>query len=502
MRQSAQLARNASHILATSPTSLKNDALEQIAIQLEQHRTTLCEANQLDMNQALQDKLDDTLQKRLSIQNDKFDTLVQGVRVVKSLPDPVGKVLMSKELDHGLELIRVACPIGVLCIIFESRPEAAVQIASLAVKSGNAVLLKGGKEAQHSNEALVNVMRSALQNVGLPQDIIQLVSSRQQVSELLKMNDCIDLIIPRGSNALVTDIMKNTTIPVMGHADGICCLYLDEFATSIEQIAIDVIVDAKTTYPAACNSAEVLLVHKQLLTTKTFMEVIKTLISKGVTLMMDQTCFETATLSSSTITEQEKKFLTCCSTTTTTNDYNFFQEYLTLKLSVCAVDSMKDAIQLINQHSSHHTDVIITSNQERANEFLNSVDSAGVYHNASSRFADGFRYGFGAEVGVSTNRLHARGPVGLDGLLTYKYLMRGQGHVTAGYGTTSSAKKHFTHQDHIDDIGKFWVDVLEGRQSSSSSSSSHGNSSSGGSNGVKNNNDHNVEGEVKRIKQG
>jgi glutamate-5-semialdehyde dehydrogenase len=320
------------------------------------------------------------------------------------MKDPIGRVLEKTELDEGLTLQKVQTPIGVIATIFESRPDAGPQIASLAIRTGNAVLLKGGREAAATNSALVDVIRDVL-NRHRVVDAVQLVSTREEIAELLKMDDLIDLVIPRGSNEMVRQIQQSTKIAVLGHADGVCHVYIDEFADPDK--AIRIAVDSKVQYPAVCNAAETLLLHSKFAARE---KILKSLSAVGVEL----------------------------------RDSGFGSEYLDLIINVKVVDSMDEAIDHIHRYGSGHTDAIVTESMENAQRFLNEVDSAGVFWNASTRFADGFRYGFGAEVGISTNKTHARGPVGVDGLLIYKYQLIGDGHVVASY--TGENARSFRHR--------------------------------------------------------
>ena len=365
-----------------------------------------------------------------------------------------GKVTLATKMDDGLELYRVTCPVGVLCIIFEARPEVNIQISCLALKSGNAVILKGGSEAAHSNKALVEIFREgrdypllsfvffllfmftalvakpAIGRVeGIPADSIQLVSSREAIDTLLTLDRYVDLIIPRGSADLVRSIKTRSRIPVLGHADGICSVYLDKEAT-LEK-ALKVAVDAKTNYVAACNSAETLLVHADLLNTPVFQGVTNALLKAGVKLRADKR-------SLAHLLSQDPAAVSAAT------EEDFSTEFLELVMAVKVVDSLEEAIDHINFHGSHHTDAIVTEDGEAAEKFMSLVDSGGVYHNASTRLADGFRYGFGAEIGVSTNKTHARGPVGLEGLVIYKYRVYGAGQGAAMYGA-GEGKRKFLH---------------------------------------------------------
>ncbi|KNC76512.1 glutamate-5-semialdehyde dehydrogenase [Sphaeroforma arctica JP610] len=427
----ARRSREASWALQMCTTEQKNDALESIKKILSERKEDIIAANKLDLENAKAaveaGNLSSTLFKRLDLNGSdgaKYDTLLTGLDDVVTLEDPVGKCTLATRLDDGLDLFRVSCPVGVICIIFEARPECCIQISSLCLKSSNAVILKGGKEAYHSNQVLVNAVREGIKRVpGVPEDLVQLVSSREEVSALLEMDKYIDLVIPRGSNSLVKHVQNNTRIPVLGHADGICSVYLDESADL--QKAISVVVDGKSSYPAACNATETLLVHENV-ADSLLPKVGEALAAAGVSMLA---C------------EKSLPLLSHTGKATAATEQAFYTEHLDLVIAVKIVSSFQDAVKHINEHGSHHTDGIVTESKERANLFMRLVDSAGVYHNASTRFADGFRYGFGAEIGVSTNRTHARGPVGLEGLMIYKYKMYGQGQASVEYGK----EKNFMH---------------------------------------------------------
>ena len=337
---------------------------------------------------------------------------------------------LATKLDDGLELYRVTCPVGVLCIIFEARPEVNIQISALALKSGNAVILKGGSEAAQSNKVLVEIFREAISRVGgIPADVIQLVASREAVDTLLTQDRYVDLIIPRGSAELVRSIKTRSRIPVLGHADGICSVYLDKAANRDK--AVSVVVDAKTTMVSACNSAETLLVHEALLESGVFAAVGEALLAAGVTIRGDERVLKHLPAGSPKVIKAVEQ--------------DFVTEFLDLVMAVRVVSSMEEAIDHINSHGSHHTDAIVTEDAEAAEKFMSLVDSGGVYHNASTRLADGFRYGFGAEIGVSTNKTHARGPVGLEGLVIYKYRVYGEGQGAGTYGS-GPGKRKFIHE--------------------------------------------------------
>ncbi|KAL0467141.1 gamma-glutamyl phosphate reductase [Neurospora intermedia] len=431
----ARAAKSASHVLATLSAEARNDALTAIHAGLTAARDEILAANARDLELARQaaadGKLSASLVSRLDLgKTGKWEDMLKGILDVRDLEDPVGRVTLRTKLDDGLELERVTCPIGVLLIIFEARPEVIANIAALAVKSGNAAILKGGKESTESFVAISTAISNALSQTQVPNDAIQLVTTRESIPQLLALDRDIDLVIPRGSNELVRYIKENTKIPVLGHADGLCSIYLT--ASADAKLAADVVVDAKTSYPAACNSVETLLVQESALTT-VFPAVASALAAKGVELRCDATS-KAAALSSEITTNIKDA---------TPEDYD--TEFLSLTLAVKTVPDLSAAIAHINTHGSHHTEAILTADQAEAERFMSAVDASGAYWNASTRFADGMRYGFGTEVGISTNKIHSRGPVGLEGLMIYKYKIRGQGHVSAVYGE-GEGKKRFKHE--------------------------------------------------------
>lgn len=430
----AQAAKSASHVLATLPASARNDALTAMHDALAAARDDILAANARDLALARQAAADGRLSQSLVARLDlakpgKWDDMLRGVLDVRDLDDPVGRVTLRTRLDDGLELERVTCPIGVLLIIFEARPEVIANIAALAVKSGNAAILKGGKESTESFVAIARAISAALERTQVPNAAVQLVTTRDVIPELLSLDRHIDLVIPRGSNELVRYVKNNTRIPVLGHADGLCAIYLE--ASADPALAADVLVDAKTGYPAACNSVETLLVEEAALTTL-LPGVAAALAVKGVELRCDEA-------SKAALEGQEGLKLASAT------PEDFATEFLSLTLAVKTVPSLADAVAHINAHGSHHTDAILTASRDNAERFLSAVDSAGVYWNASTRFADGTRYGFGTEVGISTNKIHSRGPVGLEGLMIYKYKLRGRGQVAAAYGE-GEGKKRYLHQ--------------------------------------------------------
>ena len=416
----AQAAKKAAIHLAATPHEVRNTALLAIADALRARQDEIFAANAADMEQAQADALDAPLLKRLRFDAAKLGEVLEGIAALTGLPDPIGETQRATELSPGLNLYRVACPIGVIGVIFESRPDALVQIASLCLKSGNAVLLKGGREAARTNRALFAALTEGLDAVGIPQGWAGLLESREEVAQMLRLDGCIDLIIPRGSNDFVRYIMDNSRIPVLGHADGLCAVYIDR-AADID-MAVSVAVDSKAQYVAVCNAAETLLVHREI-APLALPTMARAMTEAGVRL---KGCARTQAL------------IDCEAATNA--DYD--TEYLDYVMAVRIVDSLDEAVAHINAYGSGHTDCIVTCDAEAARTFLTLVDSAGVYHNCSTRFADGFRYGLGAEVGVATGKIHARGPMGLEGLCTYKYKLLGEGHVVAEF---ADGKRRFTH---------------------------------------------------------
>lgn len=408
----AKAAKKASLEIADVSSEMKNEALLKVADAIESNKEKIFEANKIDLEEAIAlveaGELSKSTYNRLKLDENKMRDMIQGIRDIAHLEDPVNKKLLVRELDAGLTLYKVSCPIGVLGIIFEARPDVISQISSLAIKSSNAVILKGGKESKNTNKTILGIINSALDEVeGFPKNVLNQVFSRDDVGEMLKCDKYINLIIPRGGNSLVKFIKENTKIPVLGHADGICHIFVDESADLV--MAEKVIVDAKTQYPSACNSVETLLIHEN------FAEKEKLLAALQ-------------------LAEIKLEF----------NPESWSHEYGDKILSVKTVKDVDEAIEHINTYGSGHTESIITKNIQNAEKFMNKVDSAGVYFNTSTRFADGFRYGFGAEVGISTNKTHARGPVGLEGLTIYKYKLIGNGHIVADY---ANGEKHFHHKD-------------------------------------------------------
>lgn len=422
MQQRGSAAREAAIKLGAMPADTRKQALIAVADALEAAKQDIYSANAKDLARAEEEGLAAPLLKRLKFDDEKLRDVTEGARGLAAMTDPVGNTVWCRALDDGLDLYKITTPLGVLGIIFESRPDAFVQISCLALKTGNAVMLKGGREALETNRALYKVIQETAQKAGLPDGWIQNLESREEVTEMLALDKYIDLIIPRGSNAFVRYIMDNSKIPVMGHADGICHTYVDKDC-DIEK-ALRITVDSKTQYPAVCNATETLLVHKDV--AQAFLPRFKAMLDDKHTVLKGDEAVRSV-VDVQPATEQDWK-----------------TEYLDYILSAKVVDSVDEAINHINKYGSGHTDGIVTENTATARHFTSLVDSACVFTNCSTRFSDGFRFGFGAEVGVSTSKLHARGPVGIDGLMTYKYVLQGHGDIVADY---AEGRKHFLHKD-------------------------------------------------------
>lgn len=422
IKQIAAQAKKASILTASLSGETKNAALTAIAQALRANETQIIAANQADLAQAQTDGLETSMLKRLKFDAGKLNEVLAGIESLKTLPDPIGQTQTATQLDDGLELYKVTCPIGVLGIVFESRPDALVQISTLALKSGNAVLLKGGKEAAQTNRALADVIYAASVAASLPEGWMALLETREDVAEMLALDGYVDLIVPRGSNAFVKYVMDNTSIPVLGHADGICHVYVDSQADL--DMAVQIAVDSKCQYPAVCNAMETLLVDQAVATE--FLPLAKAAYdTKSVELRGD---------------EQVRKIISAAAAT----EADWRTEYGDLTLSIKVVPDLNAAIEHINTYGSRHTDAIVTNDEATAKRFMALVDSANVFWNCSTRFADGFRYGLGAEVGISTNKIHARGPVGLEGLTIYKWKLIGKGHLVADYAGPNA--RTFTHK--------------------------------------------------------
>jgi len=420
--EKAEKVRLASIKISQAENQNRIKALNFMADYLEKNSKKILEANNEDYLNAEKKGISRALLSRLKLSKSKLNSGIEGVRKVGNLADPVNQVQIKRELSKKLILERKTVPIGVLGVIFESRPDAVMQISSLAIRSGNGVMLKGGSEANFTNTSIVQALQEGLNESGLDKNAICLLTSRKDSMSMLNLEKYINLIIPRGSNELVKFIQENTRIPVLGHADGICHLFIDYEANL--DMALLVALDSKIQYPAACNAIETLLIHKDI--APAFLEkAIPLFNSKDVKLIGDKRSVELG-LKYEASSEDWKT------------------EYLDLILSIKIVDDLKEAITHIQKYSSKHTDGIITENSNTANKFMNVIDSAGVFHNCSTRFADGFRYGFGAEVGISTQTLPPRGTVGLEGLVTYKYFLKGDGNIVDDF---SSGKAIYTHKD-------------------------------------------------------
>jgi glutamate-5-semialdehyde dehydrogenase len=424
----ARKTRLAAQRLAGLSTEAKNNTIESIARSLENHADEIVTANVADC-QAAQGQIAPALYARLKLDGTKLKGAIIGVRDVGKLADPVGQIQIHRELDAGLIMHRVSCPVGVLGVIFEARPDAVIQIASLAIKSGNGVILKGGREAIESCTVLVKAIKAGLAQSEVDPDVIQILTTRSETTELLKLDRYVDLIIPRGSNDFVKYVQDNTRIPVLGHADGICHLYIDSEADFNKAIAIT--IDAKIQYPAACNAIETLLIH-QSIAAEFLPLIIDQLQDHGVEIRLDEIGHQIL---------DNKMNLTVDLAIAT----DWSTEYSDLILAIKIVPDFESAIAHINTYGSRHTDCIISENITTAKMFIDRVDAANVFHNCSTRFSDGFRYGFGAEVGISTQKMPPRGPVGLEGLVTYKYQLSGDGHIAATY--TGDNPQPFTHRD-------------------------------------------------------
>ena len=428
--QLARQTRQAARKLAVLTAEERDRALETIAAALAGAVPNILAANAADCEAAEAAEIPQSLYARLQLTETKLKGAIAGVRDVGNLPDPLGVVQIHRQLDTGLELKRITCPLGVLGVIFEARPDAVMQIVSLAVKSGNGVILKCGREAVRSCEALVQTIQEGLAKTAVDPAMVQLLTTREETLELLQLDEDVDLIIPRGSNSFVRFVQENTRIPVLGHADGICHLYVDREAEVEKAVAIA--VDAKTQYPAACNAIETLIVHNAI-APRFLPAVAVALQSHQVELRCDECSYRLLETAGFEGTLQKA----------TTDDWS--TEYSAPILSLRVVESLDAAINHINTYGSRHTDAIVTENAEAAATFLSQVDTAGAFHNCSTRFSDGFRYGFGAEVGISTQKMPPRGPVGLEGLVTYKYQVVGDGHIAATY--SGDKARPFTHED-------------------------------------------------------
>ena len=435
IREEARKMKLDAPVLAASSNETRNAALSAIAAELVARKDEIFAANAEDCRAAGENGIAPAVMKRLLFNEAKLSDVCKGIQQLISLPDPIGRRLLRRELDSDLILERVSVPIGVIGVIFEARPDAMVQISTLCLKSGNCAILKGGKETARTNRVLFSIIHDAAVSAGLPATCLLQAELHNEIDELLQCEKDVDLLIPRGSNQFVQYIMNNTKIPVMGHADGICHIYVDKDVD--ESMAIDVIIDAKTQYTAACNAVETILIHRDI--APAFLpKLARALNRAGVQLRGTQEAEDLIARNSDTAA--------LASIIEIMGEDDFRTEYLDLIISLKVVADVEEAIEHINRFGSHHTDSILTRDDAAADRFLQMVDSAGVYRNCSTRFSDGFRYGFGAEVGISTSKLHARGPVGLEGLVTYKYLLRGNGQIVGDYASGRSSF-HFKDLD-------------------------------------------------------
>ena len=429
VRAIAESCKRASRVLASSTSEQRVAVIRAAAQLIDQNQSSVLTTNAQDLDDARHmlesGEITAATFERLRLTDTKIAEMTRSMLAVAELPDPTGRVLQRTELDANLVLEKITCPLGVLAIIFEARPDAVTQISALGLKSANAVILKAGREVERTARALVEIIRQALMNCEIPKDAVAMVTGRESVQQLLGMSDIVDMAIPRGSKQLVEFVQANTRIPVLGHAEGVCHIYVDSAADT--DMALAIIDDSKTDYPAACNAVETVLVHQQI--AGSFLpRLAEHLHSRQVLL---RGC-------------EKSRAILAGHTIEAVADGEWHTEYSDLVLAVRVVNSMDDAIEHIHAHGSSHTETIVTQNTIAAERFLAEVDAAGVFHNASTRFADGYRYGFGAEVGISTSKLHARGPVGLEGLTTYKYVLRGSGQLARSYqGPDATA---FTHK--------------------------------------------------------
>ena len=422
IKEEARRMKLAAPILAATTNEQRNVALEAIAVALEERQAEIFQANAQDLAAADENGVTGATKKRLKFDDNKLRDCIAGLRQLQTLPDPLGKTLLARELDEGLTLTRMSVPIGVIGVIFEARPDALVQIASLCIKSGNCAILKGGKETTYTNRVLFQIIKDCAIAAGLPGSALLQAEQHNEIDELLECDQDVDLLIPRGSNKFVRYIMDNTKIPVMGHSSGVCHIYVD--ADADQALALPILVDAKTQYAAACNAVETVLVHQKI--AAEFLPKMADAFAKAGVIARG--------------TKEVSEYIPV----DVIDDDAFGIEYGDLIVSVKLVENIQEAVAHINQYGSHHTDCILTTNDEAAAYFIQMVDSAGVYRNCSTRFADGFRYGFGAEVGISTGKIHARGPVGLEGLVTYKYKLIGEGQIVGDY---AKGIKQFHHKD-------------------------------------------------------
>ena len=430
LQKAAASAKQASRELAGLEAHAKDAVLDRASRVLEESGGLLLDANRQDLHEAHADAAARSLSSaelsRMTLTLPKIQQMARNLRAVAALKDPVGQVLLSRELDENFELRKITCPFGVIAAIVEARPDAVVQLSCLAFKSGNALMIKAGAEIGRTTETLVNLLKGVFEShPQVPVDAVTNIRTREELHELLSLNEYIDLVVPRGSGELVRFVSANTRIPVLGHADGVCHIYVDTEADL--SMAFSVILDSKVQAPGTCNAVETVLVDRAI-ADEFVPELVGVLRLGGVKIRGCKTTREMVDEDLELVSESE-----------------WSTEYGTLVLAIRIVDGCEDAIAHINRFGSHHTDAIITEDTPTADRFLREVDSAGVFHNVSTRFSDGYRYGFGAEVGISTGKLHARGPVGLEGLVTYKYVLKGDGQCVSQYlGPGARRLKHET----------------------------------------------------------
>ncbi len=437
-------AKKAGRTLLRKSAQDRRDVLMAIADKIFGSMDSILQANARDIENFAHSSKgmnnEDVLKKRLVLSKSKVNDIVSGIKAVAQMRDPVGEVLLARDLDSDLRLEKISCPIGLIGIIFESRPDALPQILSLCLKTANAAVLKGGREAEQTNKCIFACVQESLSECGFDPDIFVLTHKREDVEDMLAASGVVDLIVPRGSNELVQHIMDNTQIPVLGHAAGVCHIFVDSGADL--EMALKICLEAKTSYPAACNAVEAILVHEDI-AGRFLPRLLEAMADSGVESRCDTRALELTETSKAT--GDGAKNNAAHLNVALASDEDFGREFSNLTVALKVVDSIDQAIDHINKFGSRHTDAIISESSSNAERFFNEVDSAGVYHNASTRFADGFRYGFGAEVGIATGKLHPRGPVGIDGLMTYKYKLRGRGHIASDY--TGEGARKFTHID-------------------------------------------------------
>ncbi|MBO4502738.1 MAG: glutamate-5-semialdehyde dehydrogenase [Candidatus Methanomethylophilus sp.] len=410
--------------MAALSTEVKNSALKAMAEAVRENKERILAANAEDVSES-ENSIPPELLKRLRLNDDKVNDMIASILDVARISDPVGETMSAIELDEGLELYQKRCPIGLIGVIFEARPEVVPQIMSLCLKSGNAIIFKGGSEAKRSNRILFDILREAAASAGVPAEAFVLMETREDITEILKMDEYIDLLIPRGSYGFVKYIQSNTHIPVLGHSAGICHIYVDSEADLLK--AFGVVLDSKIQYPAACNAVEKVLVNESI-------------VPYFLPRMADQFAANGVEMR---VEKGLEKYLIGFDYKIATED-DWTAEYDGLVIAIRSVKDMDEAIAMINTNGSHHTDAIITENREKQDEFARRVDSADIFINASTRFADGFRFGKGAEVGISTNKIHARGPMGMEGLMIYKYVLVGNGQMVKDYAGKDA--KPYTHR--------------------------------------------------------